>query len=84
MDRRVLCVRPVCGSAAQAALHYDYDKRTVWLEPLGADLVPGAWSICAAHAEALRVPSGWELVDRRPAPPGSAQPAVCFRPPLAV
>lgn len=74
----------MCGSTAQAALHYDYDERTVWLEPLVADLAPGAWSICAVHAEGLRVPSGWELVDRRPAPRASGQPPLSFRPPLAV
>ena len=49
---------------ARASLHYAYDRRTVWLEDLGpGPIVPGAWPLCAAHAERLSVPGGWTLVD---------------------
>ena len=82
----------MCGGAPAATLHYDYAASTVWLDPIVVeDLVPGAWVICASHAERLRVPAGWTLVDRRvPASlsplPTSERPrsAVGYRPPLAV
>ncbi|HVA42693.1 MAG TPA: DUF3499 family protein [Acidimicrobiales bacterium] len=86
MDRRLFCVRPMCGASAGATLHYDYQARTAWLDSLGADTVPGAWSVCAGHADTLRVPSGWRLIDQRPsaalAPLGRSE--LSYRPPLAV
>lgn len=45
-------------------LTYDYATRTVWLDPLGEPVL-GAWSVCAAHADGLKVPMGWGLHDRR-------------------
>lgn len=72
MDGRVLCVRPTCGAAARAALHYDYAARTVWLEDLSSVPEPGAWPICPSHADTLRVPSGWRLVDTREEAGGGA------------
>ena len=91
MERRQFCVRPMCGGAPAAALHYDYAASTVWLDPMTEELVPGAWVICVAHAERLGVPAGWTLVDRRV--PASLSPLptvertrseVGYRPPLAV
>lgn len=81
----------MCGGTPAAALHYDYAASTVWLDPMTDELVSGAWSICAAHAERLRVPAGWTLVDRRVSAAVSPLPAadrprseVGYRPPLAV
>ncbi|MHB1445167.1 MAG: DUF3499 family protein [Acidimicrobiales bacterium] len=90
----------MCGASAAAMLHYDYAARTAWLDSLSTDPVPGTWVLCAGHADTLRVPSGWRLIDQRPlAPAGSAAksaPAMSipsapvarselgYRPPLAV
>lgn len=65
MDQRQ-CARPGCGDAAVATLVYDYGARSVWVDPLTSEPVPGAWGICAVHADSLRVPNGWTLADRRP------------------
>lgn len=66
VDPRKLCVRPTCGAPAEASLHYDYAQRTAWLDDLGpGPLVPGAWALCGAHADGLRVPDGWTLLDNR-------------------
>ena len=45
-----------------AVLGYDYASRVAWLEP--PDSLTG-WGLCTAHADALRVPLGWALDDRR-------------------
>jgi uncharacterized protein DUF3499 len=58
------CARPACGATAAAILTYDYATRTAWLDPLGEPIL-GAWSVCAAHADGLKVPVGWGLHDRR-------------------
>lgn len=65
MDQRT-CARPDCGDTAVATLVYDYAARSVWVDPVGDEPVPGAWGICAGHADGLRVPNGWTLADRRP------------------
>jgi hypothetical protein len=36
----------------------------VWLAPPGEPIL-GAWSMCAQHADGLKVPIGWGLHDRR-------------------
>jgi hypothetical protein len=45
-------------------LTYDYATRTAWLDPLGEPIL-GAWTVCAMHADGLKVPVGWGLHDRR-------------------
>ena len=64
MADRSGCARPGCSGTGAALLTYDYATRTVWLDPLG-EVLPGAWSVCAAHADGLKVPMGWGLHDRR-------------------
>jgi hypothetical protein len=60
------CARPDCGGETVAALAYDYASSTVWLlDPLDPD--PSRYDLCAQHADGLRVPSGWTLLDRRTA-----------------
>src|SRR2546423_53994 len=56
----------------------------VWLDVLGPD-GPSAGALCRRHADALVVPRGWWLQDRRSdaalfAPPEPAPPAVLYRP----
>ena len=59
------CARPACALAA-ASLSYDYRARTVWLDD-GAAPDPSHHDLCDGHARRLRVPSGWQLIDRRAA-----------------
>jgi hypothetical protein len=62
---------------AAAKLTYDYGQRTVWLDPFDGEPGYGAWGMCAAHADSLRVPVGWARDDRR-------TPIIPIRRPLAV
>ena len=64
-----VCARPGCGEAASATLVFDYNGRTTWLDALAGERHPMAYDLCAAHAAALTVPRGWQLVDRRDAAP---------------
>ena len=63
------CTRPGCGDVAVATFAYDYRGRTTWLDPPAAERHPMAYDLCHPHADALTVPLGWRLVDRRPAVP---------------
>lgn len=72
------CIRPTCGASEEAALRYDYAERTVWLSPPDPEPVPGVWPLCGTHADGLKVPEGWRLVDERH-PSG-----LSYFPPLAV
>jgi len=60
------CARPDCALSAAASLSYDYHGRTVWLDD-GPAPDPSHHDLCDGHAGRLRVPSGWELIDRRAA-----------------
>ena len=69
------CIRPGCSRPAVATLTYVYAERTAVLGPLGPSREPGAYDMCAEHAEALSAPVGWEVIrlpdidDPAPAPP---------------
>jgi len=60
-----LCSRPDCARAGSVCLTYDYARSTVWLDHLPAEADPHEYDLCESHATRLRVPHGWELVDRR-------------------
>ncbi|HZM37989.1 MAG TPA: DUF3499 family protein [Acidimicrobiales bacterium] len=59
------CARPACGHPAVATFVYDYQARTTWLDQLARERHPMAYDLCTGHADALTVPRGWQLVDRR-------------------
>lgn len=59
------CARPDCSRPSDASLSYHYESRTVWIEPLQPNADPSSYDMCDVHARTLRVPHGWELVDRR-------------------
>lgn len=65
MQRSRLCARPGCGAPAAATFSYRYATRTVWLDDLSPAPGPAGHDLCAAHADALRVPRGWTCEDRR-------------------
>lgn len=68
MDRVALCARPGCQDSATAWLTYDYEDRRVWLDSRPDPAAGAQWPLCTLHAERLRVPQGWEQMDRRAAP----------------
>lgn len=64
-------MRQGCARAASVSLVFDAVGREVWLDAVAdgdADPVSGSQAqlLCPSHAEALRVPVGWAVVDRRP------------------
>lgn len=59
------CAKPGCSTSATATLTYDYANRTAWVERLDAEGHPMCYDLCTEHADALRVPQGWALQDRR-------------------
>ena len=71
-----LCERPGCSDVAAMAYGFDVDRLLVWLAPRdpGGDPLR-AGSLCKRHADAMVVPAGWTLDDRREAEPR------LFRPP---
>jgi len=56
------CSRTACGQLAVATLTYVYADSTVVLGPLSQLAEPHAYDLCAAHAERLTAPLGWEVV----------------------
>jgi hypothetical protein len=66
------CARPGCGESAAATFTYDYQARTTWLDALAAESHPMAYDLCNGHADALSVPRGWRLEDRRDRAPYGA------------
>jgi hypothetical protein len=48
-------------------MSYAYDDGVVWLEDLADEAHPMVHDLCRPHADAVRVPRGWELRDDRAA-----------------
>ncbi len=66
-----LCARPGCSNVAAMAYGFDADRLLVWLtprDPHDDPLIAGA--LCTRHADAMVVPQGWTLDDRRDQAPG--------------
>ena len=59
------CCKPGCGAPTAARLTYDHAGATAWVDDPGGE---GGWSLCGSHADRLRLPTGWTMVDRRVAP----------------
>jgi Protein of unknown function (DUF3499) len=60
-----LCERPGCGEGASVAYGFDAERGTVWLEALTPVAGPTAGVLCRRHADAIVLPNGWWLQDRR-------------------
>ena len=58
------CTKMGCRWPAAATLSYRYTTAEVWLSDLAEDH-PSTHDLCPHHADALRVPRGWTLVDDR-------------------
>jgi hypothetical protein len=83
-----LCERPGCSDVAAMAYGFDVDRLLVWLAPRDpdGDDPMRAGSLCKRHADAMVVPRGWTLDDRREptprlfrSPPPVSEPAPSSR-----
>lgn len=62
---RRLCERPGCGASAAVSYGIDNEKLIVWIDSAPALDPARAGSLCRRHADALSVPKGWQIDDRR-------------------
>ena len=60
-----LCERPGCSQVAEFLYAIDAEHLTVWLEPFESVGAERAGVLCRRHADAMIVPLGWMLDDRR-------------------
>jgi hypothetical protein len=60
-----LCERPGCSAPAEVAYGFDADRQSVWLDALVAVQGMRHGVLCRRHADAMVVPLGWMLDDRR-------------------
>jgi len=71
------CERLRCQNEPVATLTFVYQDSTAVLGPLAVKDEPFAYDLCAAHAERLKAPRGWEVIrlspDRQAAPPSQEQ-----------
>lgn len=61
------CARPGCPTPARATLSFRYATREAWLEKLHDESSPATYDLCGSHADRTRPPTGWGIVDERPA-----------------
>ena len=66
------CSRPACKQTALYTLTYVYRDSTAVLGPLATLQEPHCYDLCAAHADRLTVPRGWDVV-RLPAGPAEEE-----------
>lgn len=71
-----LCERPGCSDPAEVSYGFDADHLVVWLGPFGDPQSTRSGVLCLRHANAMVVPLGWMLDDRREPVPR------LFRPPV--
>lgn len=64
-----LCERPGCSQPAEVIYGIDADHLTVWIAPFDGAVAYRAGVLCRRHADAMVVPLGWMLDDRREAAP---------------
>ncbi len=69
-----LCERPGCSQPADVIYGIDADHLTVWIEIFDGSAAYRAGVLCRRHADAMVVPLGWMLDDRREAVPRLFKP----------
>lgn len=62
---RRLCERPGCGAPAEVSYGIDNATLTVWVDNRAVLEREQAGRLCRRHADALAMPRGWTLDDRR-------------------
>jgi hypothetical protein len=63
------CSRPDCADVAAVVLRFDAGRRLAWIDLLRDGGQRGVSDLCARHADAIVLPVGWSLDDRRIDPP---------------
>src|SRR3954447_9491803 len=72
-----LCERPGCSQVAEMTYGFDADHLMVWIDSYERVTTDRAGVLCRRHADAMVVPLGWMLDDRRdPVPRLFKAPAV--------
>ena len=56
------CSKTGCQSPALATLTYNYADSQVVIGPLSQLAEPHAYDLCAAHADRITAPRGWEVL----------------------
>lgn len=69
-----LCERPGCSQPADVIYGIDADHLTVWIESFDGAPDVRVGVLCRRHADAMVVPLGWMLDDRREAEPRLFRP----------
>lgn len=59
------CVKTGCLWPAVATLSYRYSSSEAWLTDLTEEADPSTHDLCPHHADQMRVPMGWTLIDDR-------------------
>lgn len=59
------CERPGCSQPADAIYGMSAATLSVWLEPYDEEIAARVGVLCRHHADAMVVPRGWTLEDRR-------------------
>lgn len=72
-----LCERPGCSTPADVGYGFDADQQLVWIDGFDTAAAGRSGVLCRRHADAMVVPLGWMLDDRRNPTPQ------LFRPPVA-
>ena len=62
---RRLCERPGCAGAAEVSYGIDHGTLVVWVDNKAESERGHAGRLCRRHANALSVPRGWSIDDRR-------------------
>lgn len=63
------CERPGCSALAEVLYGFDPGRLLVWLEHGAIAEGSRANALCRRHADALAVPKGWSIDDRRESAP---------------
>lgn len=63
------CERPGCSALAEVLYGFDPGRQLVWLEHDALPEGSRSNALCRRHADALAVPKGWSIDDRRESNP---------------
>src|SRR3954471_4380190 len=81
-DHQRICARARCGEAAVATLRFQPRERAAWLIAVDQAAASTERDLCARHAEAVVLPTGWQLFDARAGEDDSTPSAPGVRRPL--
>jgi hypothetical protein len=76
VSHRRRCARAGCSAPAAATLRFPSTQREAWLRDIDPDASRSQGDLCSRHADAVRLPRGWQLHDERNTvrEPATAQP----------